>query len=432
MLPVRRTRGRLFAVALATLGLWACADGPTPTAATGTPTPNVPVVTPDPVPSAATWTFCANEYAGCSFEGLRQVRYTLQGVSTVRTSFNGLPYCMTDDFGLPPNTTAPGTATCEYQTAILTRTLTVPNPGMSGLGATVVVPLGDSGFAGERIQATTDRGAPSSDIGAFRTSCTMSHFSFDDPIVYPGRPGAAHLHMFFGNTRADAASTPASIAQTGNSTCAGGIANRSAYWVPALIDATAKAVLPSDQIFYYKTGYGGVAPSRVKAMPAGLRMIAGSAASAARQDYAYWGCWEVYIGHLATIGEVTANPQCTAGMHLVMTVNFPQCWDGVNLDAPDHQSHMAYPTGSGCPATHPVALPEITMNIKYTIPATGTAGWHISSDMYDYATKGGGLSLHGDWMNGWKQDVLQAFITNCENVPKDCHAFLLGDGRTLY
>jgi hypothetical protein len=28
--------------------------------------------------------------------------------------------------------------------------------------------------------------------------------------------------------------------------------------------------------------------------------------------------------------------------------------------------------------------------------------------------------------------VMQTFITNCENVPKDCHGFLLGDGRTLY
>ena len=26
---------------------------------------------------------------------------------------------------------------------------------------------------------------------------------------------------------------------------------------------------------------------------------------------------------------------------------FPQCWDGVNLDAPDHKSHMAYGWGQG-------------------------------------------------------------------------------------
>lgn len=39
---------------------------------------------------------------------------------------------------------------------------------------------------------------------------------------------------------------------------------------------------------------------------------------------------------------------------------FPTCWDGVNLDSPDHRSHVAYPesgtleSGGRCPSTHPV------------------------------------------------------------------------------
>ena len=60
--------------------------------------------------------------------------------------------------------------------------------------------------------------------------------AFDDPIVYPGQVGKSHLHVFFGNTGANANSTAASIAGSGNSTCDGGTVNRSAYWVPALID----------------------------------------------------------------------------------------------------------------------------------------------------------------------------------------------------
>ncbi len=39
----------------------------------------------------------------------------------------------------------------------------------------------------------------SGEHGAIRVSCHANHFNFDDPIVYPGQSGKAHLHMFFGN-----------------------------------------------------------------------------------------------------------------------------------------------------------------------------------------------------------------------------------------
>ena len=46
------------------------------------------------------------------------------------------------------------------------------------------------------------------------------------------------------------------------------------------------------------------------------------------------------------------------------TVIFPSCWDGKNLDSPDHKSHVAYSNGGGlgtpkCPSTHPVAIPQV-------------------------------------------------------------------------
>ena len=68
--------------------------------------------------------------------------------------------------------------------------------------------------------------------GFFRVTCEVSHFAYDDPIVFPGQPGAAHLHMFFGNTEANAYSTFDSLLNTGTSTCNGQDLNRTAYWVP--------------------------------------------------------------------------------------------------------------------------------------------------------------------------------------------------------
>jgi hypothetical protein len=41
-------------------------------------------------------------------------------------------------------------------------------------------------------------------------------------------------------------------------------------------------------------------------------------------------------------GETLDFPKkpCPAGV--MVNVRFPTCWDGVNLDTPDHMSHMAY------------------------------------------------------------------------------------------
>ena len=75
--------------------------------------------------------------------------------------------------------------------------------------------------------------------------------AFDDPIVAPGGPGASHPHVFFGNTAIDAYSTITSIQTTGNSTCAGGIANRSGYWVPAIVDTRDnRPLVPVDILVY--------------------------------------------------------------------------------------------------------------------------------------------------------------------------------------
>ena len=381
-----------------------------------------------PSRSALTWVGCANEYSGCSFSGLRDVRYVLNGTATVATFYGGLDDCEPGRFGL--STGGSGAAKCEYASAYKTKVLANANPGMGGLGTSVVVPLGHPGYSDLRVQSTTDLGA-ASDIGAFRNPCSPTHFAFDDPIVSPGLPGTSHLHMFFGNTLTDAFSTAASLASTGSSSCAGGIANRTAYWVPAMLDASNNVVLPDGQLFYYKSGYLGVKPSDVKVMPPGLRIIAGDKTSTAYQPNANWGCVETYLGHFGTIQEVTTNPKCPAGNHVVMSVDFPQCWDGVNLDAPDHKSHMAY-ASNGCPPAFPVALPVITFNIDYVIPPGGAKGWHLSSDMYDYAKLGGGLSAHGDWFNAWDPAIKASWITNCVDASKDCHAFLLGDGRTLF
>src|SRR6476659_152950 len=56
-------------------------------------------------------------------------------------------------------------------------------------------------------------------VGAFRFMCGSGQLSYDDPIVYPGQPGKAHLHQFYGNMLADGNSTFDSLRASGDSTC---------------------------------------------------------------------------------------------------------------------------------------------------------------------------------------------------------------------
>jgi Domain of unknown function (DUF1996) len=298
--------------------------------------------------------------------------------------------------------------------------------GMShgGLAVTGALPVGDPGAEGAQVGATTETPGPSDGTGSFRTRCNFSHMNWDDPIVYPNQPGRAHLHAFFGNAEADAYSTAESLREHGTSTCRGGTLNRTAYWAPALLDASGRPVEPLEVDVYYKTGYRGVRPADVQPLPEGLRMIAGDMHATERQEHAYWGCKDNYIGEHATIQD------CSASDLVMMVVVFPQCWDGHNLDADDHKSHLAYPQG-GCPASHPVALPEITMKVYYPMPGGGTDGYRLASDMYDPAL-GGGRSVHADYFAAWDQDIMKAFVQNCDNRAVDCHSHLLGDGRMLF
>jgi hypothetical protein len=295
------------------------------------------------------------------------------------------------------------------------------------------LPKGNVGNAFDRLQPTSEVPNPS-DIGQFRIMCTFSHMNFDDPIVYPGRPGAAHLHTFFGNTGANASSTEQSIRDTGNSTCLGGTINRSAYWVPSMIDtATGKPVVPDVAVFYYKQGYM-ISPSRaIQPMPAGLRMIAGDPTNSQPGSFGIrFNCFD---------GQASRQygyeiPNCPVGSQLYQEIFFPQCWDGRNLDSPDHKSHMSYPVevpgGYSCPGSHPVPLPQVTFNIAYAVQTKDAPrNWRLSSDTYD-TSRPGGYSSHGDWFNGWKKDVSDAWNAGCVQATRDCHVQLLGDGRMMY
>ncbi|MBX9677082.1 MAG: DUF1996 domain-containing protein [Methylotenera sp.] len=293
-----------------------------------------------------------------------------------------------------------------------------------------------------KISPTTEV-TPNSHTGAFRISCAPSHMSNDDPIVYPNQQGAAHHHTFFGNVSLDYKSNLSNLSAIGNSTCAGGIMNRSAYWIPSLIDTTTNSpILPTSTIFYYKST---VDVSLVKAPPKGLRMITGNGKAKSASDVKFnsFICYPGPNSKRTVYGwnpHIPKGDQCEVGDTLTVDISFPQCWDGVNLDSPSHQDHVIFPTHRPvappnnwfCPATHPVVIPQISMVTSFTVTKAAQDGnWRLASDNYE-KTAAAGYSMHADWVNGWDEATMAGIVKNCLNARKDAHAHLLCDGRAFY
>jgi hypothetical protein len=205
-------------------------------------------------------------------------------------------------------------------------------------------------------------------------------------------------------------------------------------------------LVPSDNIVYYKCSYSLPLSvcDQVQPLPAGLVMISGNAKNTDPNNtgarYICYGPNGENPGWSSTITGAFAAGTCKVGGDFVMSINFPECWDGVHLDSPDHKSHMSTPEqyqkadgtwSSRCPSTHPVPIPAIAYNIHYTITDNGAVGrWRLSSDLDP--TLPAGITGHGDYMMGWDQKTMQTFITNCDRAHMDCHGYLLGDGTTLY
>jgi hypothetical protein len=106
----------------------------------------------------------------------------------------------------------------------------------------------------------------------FLAVCKVSHTAYDDPIVFPRKPGRSHHHTFFGNVSTNAFSTLATLRAAGT-TC-GRRAETAAYWVPTVFK-NGREVRPLKAIAYYQVREFRV----VHPYPAGLKVVAGNSAA---------------------------------------------------------------------------------------------------------------------------------------------------------
>ncbi len=285
-------------------------------------------------------------------------------------------------------------------------------------------------------------------VGAFRFICMPGQLKKDDPIVYPGQPGRSHLHQFFGNDAADAYSTYTSLRTTGNSSCMSPV-NRSAYWIPALLNGKGQVVRPDYVSIYYKRRpssdpvvsdpnhpqYQGKATS----LPNGLRFIFG-------RDILNLADAPTGQLHFACDGPVSFTPKdwknfeeaqagCPVGNRIGVQMTAPDCWDGKNLDSSDHRSHVSYGSyGSWgylkCPATHPYVIPAFTMGVWYT-QAAGETYALVSDELDTSPTHKRGDTFHADFFMAWDPIVHELWEKNCIDKLLNCSGGDLGNGQRL-
>ena len=274
--------------------------------------------------------------------------------------------------------------------------------GLAAIAAAAV--LGPAAFAGKPKTGDEGLGISRADLVGvnFVENCRYSHQAPDDPIVFPGQPGLSHQHTFVGNRTTNAFSSFGSLRSSGT-TCLRP-EDTAAYWVPALYQATTE-VLPVAATVYYRRG----TVAEVSPFPNNLRMIAGDAKATSPQGMrvTFWSC-----GIASGVRRSTEVPTCpdTRGSFLRLHIRFPECWDGRRLDSSDHKSHMAYATRTGCPSTHPVAVPQITQIYRY--PSRGGDGFALAS--------GGVYSAHADFLNAWKPGALRKLVNDCLNALVHC------------
>ncbi len=250
-----------------------------------------------------------------------------------------------------------------------------------------------------------------------RLGCSISHFSYDDPIIFPGKPDKAHLHVYWGNVGADAFSTGESLLNSGNSTCEGGVNNRSSYWMPALFDKNDEVVLAKITGLYYKT-FGMKDYTLLNPIPNGLKMLASKATLNSGEHH-------LRIQNVnGEIDMLLRFPVCVAlnssGDPILSYRDMPPPYNT------KPNSHVAYEDRSfdnGCPPSHKYRMPQLMLTLKYDIPYDSE--WYLSSDMNSSMQ---GQTVHADYIAAWDSQSMAGLVKCNIEARRGCE-FVEGTGR---
>jgi len=227
-----------------------------------------------------------------------------------------------------------------------------------------------------------------------RFQCNQLVVDRIDPLVNPGVIPSPHLHQIVGGNSFNASMLYPEHDLPSQSTCTSCTFSEdfSNYWTAVLYfkarNGTFKRVsqYPSEGL----KGNGGITvyyiaqqdkKLNVTAFRPGFRMLVGDAGAGSKgPDRKVCHRCMPASGDNSNINCGSPDAQsmptkfCPGGIRTIIT--FPTCWDGRNLDSPDHKSHLTYATGSKandvgptgtCPTSHPVVIPQVMYEVMWDV-----------------------------------------------------------------
>ncbi|KEZ45374.1 hypothetical protein SAPIO_CDS2203 [Scedosporium apiospermum] len=295
-----------------------------------------------------------------------------------------------------------------------------------------------------------------------RFGCTQVVIDRLDPLVNPGQLPSTHVHQIVGGNGFNASMTTGDVSETATCTTCQFADDFSNYWTANLYfkarNGTFKRVPQfgsplqfGDQFSTQTNGgilvyYVSAQPGKITAFAPGFRMLVGDPADRERPaSLKRQNCFRCYTGpnHGGDVGapcqdaahdhDALPNKVCPGGIR--SNVLFPTCWDGKNLDTPNHKDHVAYPVngpatflslGGNCPDTHPVRIPQLMYEVNWD-----TSGFNDQSQWPEDGSQPFVLSMgdptgfgqHADYVFGWKDKSLQSamdtsgcFGAQCANL----------------